>query len=345
MYRTVHDAPAIDGVAEPLRGVVAACLDKEPESRPTPAAVIDRLMGLLGYISPEPAAPESVHAAETIITPVIEPAAQPVGFPDPAGESTQDNPLFSDPDALAPQLYSEFPTADDSEPGAHDWTRGSALSGRRRLIVGAALGAVLVVSGTLAALAATHQHKNTTATQTGGHASHSVAATPHSPAANGSIAAALPQRFVTGPGCAASPWANTTQAIPAGEQLVPNVGGGDPQCGGVAATFRKSGAMAPSGSGFTWEFQLRRAAHCTLSVYIANTNSSSGIALYQVTAAGKTAQFRVNQAMTKGQWVQQAATGALNLTDGTVRLVLTDAGSYAGDHFHVTASSVRADCS
>jgi hypothetical protein len=154
----------------------------------------------------------------------------------------------------------------------------------------------------------------------------------------------LPQRFVTGPGCPASPYADTVQTVPAADQYVPNVGGGDPECGGVAATFRKSGATMPAAGGFAWEFKLHRAAQCTLSIYIANTNSSSGVALYQVTVAGTTTPLRLNQGQAKGVWVQPQALRALNATDGNVRLMLTDAGAYVGDRFHVTASSVRADC-
>jgi hypothetical protein len=63
-----------------------------------------------------------------------------------------------------------------------------------------------------------------------------------------------------------------------------------------------------------------------------------------VTVGGAITQFRVNQSLAKGQWVQPAAVSALTVPDGAVQLRLTDAGAFAGDTFHVTASSVRASC-
>jgi len=405
MYRTVHDTPVLDGVAEPLRGVVEACLDKDPARRPTATAVIERLLGLLGLglgpaqsvtvptqsataptgpaaaptqsvavpTEPEPVPPETTQLAvtqpetaqpqspfvlagldpETTITPSMYPPLKSAETAVPAGEATQEVsvvpvavsvvPVFpapADSGGVGLYPYSEFPTDDGREPGAQGPGRRFALRAHKRVIAGVALGTVLVVSGIFAALAATGQHKNQAAAKGGGQVSPG-AAVPGSSAAS----APLPHRFVTGAGCAASPWADTVQAIPATDQPVPNVGGGDPECGGAAVTFRKSGAIAPTAAGFTWEFKLRRAAHCTLSIYIANTNSSSGVALYQVTVAGKTTPFQLNQALVKGAWVQPKTVNGLALADGTVRLVLTDAGAYTGDRFHVTASAVRADCS
>lgn len=43
MWRVVQEEPRLDGVAEPLRGVLADCLAKEPASRPTPDELTDRL--------------------------------------------------------------------------------------------------------------------------------------------------------------------------------------------------------------------------------------------------------------------------------------------------------------
>ncbi|MCX0244428.1 serine/threonine-protein kinase, partial [Streptomyces drozdowiczii] len=41
MYRSVHEAPDLGAVPEGVRGVVAACLAKEPGERPAPEALLD----------------------------------------------------------------------------------------------------------------------------------------------------------------------------------------------------------------------------------------------------------------------------------------------------------------
>ncbi|MCF3171649.1 serine/threonine protein kinase, partial [Streptomyces violaceoruber] len=42
MYRSVHEPPDLAAVPEGLRPVVAACLAKDPEERPTPTSLLDR---------------------------------------------------------------------------------------------------------------------------------------------------------------------------------------------------------------------------------------------------------------------------------------------------------------
>lgn len=48
LYRVVHEAPELDGLSGELRELAAACLDKEPERRPKPAHVAERLAGAHG---------------------------------------------------------------------------------------------------------------------------------------------------------------------------------------------------------------------------------------------------------------------------------------------------------
>jgi hypothetical protein len=133
--------------------------------------------------------------------------------------------------------------------------------------------------------------------------------------------------------------------------LVRNLGGGPAVCGGGAIAFARSGSTAPGPSSFTWTFRVGWSARCTLSVFVANADPSSGFAHYQVyvpaspNASGSTTSFEINQGKTRGQWVAVPALANLALPDGAVQLRLTDAGSFTGDHFHVTASAVQAVCS
>ena len=44
IYRAVHERPRLDGVTDPvLRGVIEACMERDPERRPSPAALLERL--------------------------------------------------------------------------------------------------------------------------------------------------------------------------------------------------------------------------------------------------------------------------------------------------------------
>ena len=57
-YRVVHAEPDVEGLDPIIRGVVAKCLAKEPEARPTPAWILECLAGDDG---PGPWLPEAVH--------------------------------------------------------------------------------------------------------------------------------------------------------------------------------------------------------------------------------------------------------------------------------------------
>ncbi|MEU3607408.1 serine/threonine-protein kinase [Streptomyces sp. NPDC035033] len=54
LYRVVHDAPDLDGVPPALLPLVADCLDRSPDLRPTPSGVLNVL---LGPAAPAPATP------------------------------------------------------------------------------------------------------------------------------------------------------------------------------------------------------------------------------------------------------------------------------------------------
>ncbi|SMF85501.1 bifunctional serine/threonine-protein kinase/ABC transporter substrate-binding protein [Streptomyces sp. Amel2xC10] len=92
LYRTVHDEPALDAVPEALRPLVARCLAKPPEERPT----ADELRHLLADTDslveddtpwlPDPVARMiAVRSAEGLALPEIEPTAVDAAAPDARG--------------------------------------------------------------------------------------------------------------------------------------------------------------------------------------------------------------------------------------------------------------------
>ena len=145
-----------------------------------------------------------------------------------------------------------------------------------------------------------------------------------------------------GPGCAASPWA--VFFVTPGGSLETGVGGGYAGCGGGADAFRKSGNTTAGAAYARWTFTFERAVTCTLQVYVADTDPSSGTAVYEITADGATRRFTLVQAADKGRFAGADALTGVAAPDGVIRLVLTDAGANAGDRNHVTASAVRATC-
>ncbi|MFI0349944.1 protein kinase [Actinomadura sp. 9N407] len=78
VYRVIHDPPALDAINDPgLRGLIAACLDKDPSRRPTPARLLQRL----GSGAPQGVAwlPPSMAAAITEATAPMPPGRGVVG--------------------------------------------------------------------------------------------------------------------------------------------------------------------------------------------------------------------------------------------------------------------------
>lgn len=64
LYKVVHDEPRLDGVADPeLRGLLAACMDKDPARRPTPQELLERFV-------PRAPAPEVLHGTGWLPEPV-----------------------------------------------------------------------------------------------------------------------------------------------------------------------------------------------------------------------------------------------------------------------------------
>ncbi|MFJ8387832.1 serine/threonine-protein kinase [Streptomyces sp. NPDC094438] len=52
MYRSVHEPPDLSTIPHGMREVVASCLDKEPDRRPTPAQLLDRFDELTDAAAP-----------------------------------------------------------------------------------------------------------------------------------------------------------------------------------------------------------------------------------------------------------------------------------------------------
>ncbi len=125
-----------------------------------------------------------------------------------------------------------------------------------------------------------------------------------------------------------------------------HVDGGLPACGGQAIATRKTGTLGLEQDTFTWTFQVGQPATCTVQIFIADTNPSSGSAQYDVYSGSLVpgawmGQFEINQAAAKGLWVQEGGWRV----QGTLSVQLTDAPAYQGDTYHVTASAAKANCS
>jgi Protein kinase domain len=327
IYRIVHGEPNIDGVPDELRALVAACLARTPEDRPRPEAVaamglriVDRLgnQDAIGTVSSEPILPDPVMAAAAT---VLTPAGPAAPLPETGGRSIR-------------------PTADK--------VRTRRMRRGPLGLLAALLVAMVGVSSWFAVEAlARPSHASAAGTST---STHSAAATANASAGagagakkqsvNGTSAAFTGGTVVTGPGCAGSPWA--VFSVTSGS-LETDVHGGDPTCGGSVDAFRKSGNITESGSSAVWSFMFKRSVTCTLRIYIANADPSSGFAVYRIAANGRTQQFQVSQADNKGQFIGNAALDDLAAPDGVIKLTLTDI-SAAGDQNHVTASSVSAAC-
>ncbi|MFJ9825085.1 protein kinase [Streptomyces sp. NPDC101160] len=176
LYRVVHEEPELTAVPVALRGLVAACLAKAPEQRPTPATLLDALTvrhrpdgGWLPdeatvllaaarehpptEVVREPTEPTPVTAPET-----AEPAPVPVPVPEPtpatAPEKTEPAPVpvpvttpVTASEATEPTpapVTTPVTTAADA-----DSASTARRSRRRRTAVGAALVVCAAVAGLL----------------------------------------------------------------------------------------------------------------------------------------------------------------------------------------------------
>lgn len=318
VYRIVHDEPRLSGVPASLRPLVEACLARDPAARPRVEAVAAAALRIVDF--------ELDRLAALAAEPVEMLAGTAPPRPDPEPPLlVLPPPPATDPSDLT---LGTRTTADRIPASGGRRRRGRALGLLAVLAVG-----VLGVTGWFAAQALAHPSPgtaaNTARSSTGSRA-------PSTTFAGGTV--------TLGPGCAASRWGVFSVTSPTLEK---NVGGGDPACGQAADAFRKSGAATdptPPSSQAVWRFHFHRPVRCTLSVYVANADPSSGRAVYDVTAHGTTTTFAIEQATFKGGFTTPADLTGLTAPNGDIVLVLTDLTTRAGDTNHVTASSVAASC-
>ncbi|MFI7504773.1 bifunctional serine/threonine-protein kinase/ABC transporter substrate-binding protein [Streptomyces sp. NPDC049687] len=146
LYRTVHDAPDLEGVPAELVEVVGSCLEKDPELRPTAGALSEALT-----VTPPASPPDPREALRAVRPPEPEDESAPgdaVWLPEPLVR------LIAERSAAGLAL----PSVDDTEVDAasaatvpSDTRTAPPGVGRRRLLLLTGGAAVLTAGGGLAA--------------------------------------------------------------------------------------------------------------------------------------------------------------------------------------------------
>ncbi|MEV0460219.1 serine/threonine-protein kinase [Catellatospora methionotrophica] len=86
MHRILTDPPRLDGLEQPLRGLVAQALDKDPDRRPTARALLLALVG---------DAADPIDAGTRILSAQWTPPPAPTTLPDPAPTRLDDAPALT----------------------------------------------------------------------------------------------------------------------------------------------------------------------------------------------------------------------------------------------------------
>ncbi|MFD6316191.1 protein kinase domain-containing protein [Streptomyces nigra] len=86
-YRVVHDAPVLDGVAEPLRPILERCLAKDPGERPEPGILAAEFMAALPETGDDEGATVRLRAGELALV-----RTRPAGTPEADSPSHEEPP-------------------------------------------------------------------------------------------------------------------------------------------------------------------------------------------------------------------------------------------------------------
>lgn len=330
VYRIVHGMPRTDGVPDRLRALVAACLERDQAARPGLAEIVAAGLRLVEESASERRSEEAatVPVNATIFSDITK--NHGIGGESPAVAATRPPPEAVEAAGRAPSPRRRI-------------RRGTRAALVSLVLAAVGAGAWFTVGALGRDTTAANAVPPSGASSSGRGLSASTSASVKN-ATKSAASAFSGGTVVTGPGCAGSPWA--VFSITSGGSVETGVGGGYPGCGGTADAFRKSGETDRAGSGHAdWDFDFRSAVVCTLEIYMADTDPTSGSAVYRVASDSSTRDFTINQAENKGRFVGSADLTDVAASDGVIRLTLTDISPAAGDRNHVTASAVSAQCS
>ncbi len=165
VFRVVHEQPYLDGIVDPgLRALIAECLDKDPDRRPTSGRLLERLLerlaqasGQFGQFGQAGQAGQPGQAAQA----PAPAAAQGIGWLPPpvaAAVAHQARLPLPQPAPMPPRTVPPGPVPPGTvppgtaPPGTVPPGAGRRISRRGLLIGGTATAATLAVAGTAAAL-------------------------------------------------------------------------------------------------------------------------------------------------------------------------------------------------
>jgi glycine betaine/choline ABC-type transport system substrate-binding protein len=165
--RILHDQPDIAGVPEPLRKVVARCLDPRPERRPAAREVLDELMSAAPERPVEiitagdrPAQGDITIDPRTAAAPPASPAAAPPASGSPAGGPAAGEPAPGGAAAGTAGTIGPPGPPGPARPAAASGAAADRPAGRsrpgRRLYVIAASALIIVAGASAAAAVALH---------------------------------------------------------------------------------------------------------------------------------------------------------------------------------------------